>query len=237
MQRIYTKLTTVISNGYYWFLDYVYVVYWQIRGLLRPADLHLYADKNRHAKTAIILLPGIYENWQFMKPVADMLFEHDENVHIVDGLGYNRGAVEAMAKLAYEYITENNITQCIIVAHSKGGLIGKYMMMNFDEKNIIKGMVSINTPFSGSTYAYLFFPFRSLRVFTPKSQLLLQLAVNQEINKKIVSIYGTFDPHIPKGSYLVDACNIQLTMKGHFRILASRAVQEEILTSIDKLSQ
>jgi pimeloyl-ACP methyl ester carboxylesterase len=39
------------------------------------------------------------------------------------------------------------------------------------------------------------------------------------INSRITSIYGPFDPHIPEGSVLPGATNIELPVAGHFRIL------------------
>ena len=49
--------------------------------------------------------------------------------------------------------------------------------------------------------------------------LTLQLAREETINSRITSIYGPFDPHIPEGSILPGATNIELPTAGHFRIL------------------
>lgn len=237
MSRLYKQIKQLISNSYYWFLDYTYVAVQQITGFLNPKNPAIYADKKRQSQIAIILIPGIYENWQFMKPVADTLFKNGSNIHIIEGLGYNRGMVEQMAQVTYDYIVQHNIDECIIVAHSKGGLVGKYMMMECDKDNRIKGMIALNTPFSGSIYAYVFLPFKSLRIFMPSSKVITALTANKKVNKKIVSIYGVFDPHIPGGSYVDGAKNVQLQVHGHFRIMKDSKVHQEIISSIDWLAR
>ncbi|HET6746911.1 MAG TPA: hypothetical protein VFH06_02270 [Candidatus Saccharimonadales bacterium] len=171
-----------------------------------------------------------------MKPIANILFNAGYVVHVVEGIGYNRGTVEEAAQKVRHYIAENHLTNCIIVAHSKGGLIGKYLLLHHNKRNVFNGMVAINTPFSGSKYAYLL-PLPSLRIFTPNSSLLQQLAVNEVINNRIVSIFGLFDPHIPKGSFLKGATNVRLHTYGHFRTINDKRVHKAILDGLKELSK
>ena len=234
MPSIYRKLINLPINGWVWFLDYIYVAYWQIYDFFVRADSGQYKNTN-HTLIPIILIPGIYENWQFMKPIADSLYEAGHPIHVIDGLGYNTGDVETMATVVDSYITKNNIDSCIIVAHSKGGLIGKYALANFNTHHAIKGMVALNTPFSGSKYAYLLLPLKAARMFIPTSPILSTLAANTIVNTQIVSIYGQFDPHIPKGSFLEGAKNVQLNTKGHFRIMKNKEVHQAILQNITLL--
>jgi pimeloyl-ACP methyl ester carboxylesterase len=91
-------------------------------------------------------------------------------------------------------------------------------MLNLDPEHRIERMIAVCTPFSGSRYArYMLLP--SLRIFSPRNPLTLQLAREETINSRITSIYGPFDPHIPEGSVLPGATNIELPAAGHFRIL------------------
>ena len=69
----------------------------------------------------------------------------------------------------------------------------------------------------------------SLRAFSPRNRTLNALRANLAVNSRITSIYGTFDPHIPGGSELVGATNVQLDVMGHFRILGN----ERLLATID----
>jgi len=234
MSNIYRKLIRFITNGWAWFLDYCYVAYWQVYGFtfrINPATYSVLDEG--HKKAPIILIPGIYENWQFMKPVADSLHNAGHPIYIIQGLGYNTGDVDKMAALIDVFVNEHNLNNCIIVAHSKGGLIGKYLLTSLNSKNSFKGMVALNTPFSGSLYAYLM-PLKSTRIFIPNSPILSLLTANTEVNKNITSIYGIFDPHIPKGSFLEGAHNVQLQTKGHFRVMKQPAVHEAILQAVTK---
>jgi pimeloyl-ACP methyl ester carboxylesterase len=169
-----------------------------------------------------------------MKPIARVLYHEGYPVHVIEGLGYNRGTVEAMANVVSTYVQEHNLRDCVIVAHSKGGLIGKQLLVQYEAQKIFRGMVAISAPFAGSRYAQLF-PLRSLRMFIPDAPLLRALAKNDRVNARIVSIYPAFDPHIPGGSHLQGARNIQVQMYGHFRIIKDRRMHREIIKGMNKL--
>ena len=221
----------VFINLFYWFLDYIYVAKVEVTSLFNRGNPEQY--RNTGGRT-VILLPGVYENWRFMKPVATRLHMDGYDVHVVDGLGYNLGSVEDMGDVVNEYILKNNLRRVVLVSHSKGGLIGKYTLSTFPKKNTISGLVALNSPFSGSRYAYLL-PIKSLRIFIPNSPILTTLSNNQLVNERIVSIYGKYDPHIPGGSNLKGATNVQLNTYGHFRIIKEKSVHQAILSAIDSL--
>jgi triacylglycerol lipase len=105
------------------------------------------------------------------------------------------------------------------VAHSKGGLVGKRLLAH----PRVDRLIAIATPFSGSVYAN-FLPGRTLREFRPTNDALLELAADVASNARIVSIYPSFDPHIPGGSALDGAVNIEIPTTGHFRILSDPQV-------------
>jgi hypothetical protein len=119
------------------------------------------------------------------------------------------------------YLEEHDLSDVIIVAHSKGGLIGKFIMMDSDGPQRVDRMVAITSPFSGSSLArYTVLP--SLRAFAPTDPTIRMLVAEQFVNARITSIFGSFDPHIPDGSELPGATNIRLPVAGHFRILGDR---------------
>ena len=62
-------------------------------------------------------------------------------------------------------------------------------------------------------------------------------AVVVEVNRRIVSVYGLFDPHIPGGSHLEGARNVQLGTRGHFLPLSDPRVHEAILEGIGTLTR
>ncbi|MDB5167687.1 MAG: alpha/beta hydrolase [Candidatus Saccharibacteria bacterium] len=222
----------LIKDLFYWILDYVYVVKEEVASVLSRNTPEQYKTPG---SKPIILIPGVYESWRFVRPIANLLHLHGYDVHVVDRLGYNRGTVEEMAEMVKDYITKHHLQKVMIVSHSKGGLIGKYLLTAIKQRGIVDGLIALNAPFSGSWYAYVL-PFRSLRIFIPNSKILTLLAIDQISNSRIVSIYGKFDPHIPGGSRLEGAKNIQLNTYGHFRIINDPVVHRAILKSIALLS-
>ncbi len=196
-------------------LDYGYVIYWQAHGLLFPINPSKYLAGSGQP---VVLLPGIHETWQFMRPVAESMHERGHPVHVVTGLGRNRGTVVDAARIAAGYLTSHDLTNVIIVAHSKGGLIGKYLMMAADVQGRIERMIAIACPFAGSSLArYTGLP--SLRAFSPTDPTIQLLGEEQFVNARITSIFGVFDPHIPGGSELPGATNVRLPVAVHFRLM------------------
>jgi triacylglycerol lipase len=222
-----------LRHGWAWLQDYAYVAYWQVHGFLFRDDPAPYLQAAGREDQPVLLIPGIYEKWQFLKPIADDLRQAGHPVHVVEPLGYNRGAVARMAELVSGYLSAADLQNVTIVAHSKGGLIGKYAMTMPGAAGRIARMVAINTPFSGSVYAR-FFLVPSIRAFSPSNGALRSLAAELSVNHRITSVYSTFDPHIPGGSELPGAENIELDLMGHFRIIGDSKVLEVIRSVLSR---
>ncbi len=206
------------AKAWAWILDYLYVAFRQIYGfLVRDPAGELLRDVRPDA-APVLLIPGIYENWRFLRPVANRLHAAGHPVHVVAGLGYNRGTIPAMAGLVENYLLEQDLRNVVVVAHSKGGLVGKCLMSGTTAADRVSAMVAVNTPFSGSVYAK-YAPTRTIRAFSPNDALLLRLTANLEVNDRITAIYSSFDPHIPGGGQLAGGTNVRLAAMGHFRVL------------------
>ncbi|MDJ0358089.1 alpha/beta hydrolase [Paenarthrobacter sp. PH39-S1] len=212
-------------------MDYVYVGFWQVRGILFRGSAEELLLKVRPGAAPVLLISGIYENWRFLRPVADRLHALGHPVHVVAGLGYNRGTIPAMAALVENYLLAQDLREVVVVAHSKGGLIGKCLMTGTTAADRVSAMVAINTPFSGSVYAQ-YAPTRTIRAFSPNDSLLRRLGDNLGVNDRITAIYSSFDPHIPGGGQLQGATNIRLEAMGHFRPIGDpvllQAVEEAV---------
>ena len=226
-----------IREAVWWAQDYVYAVQWQVRGVLthaQPAD-YLTGDR-----APVIVIPGIYESWSFMLPLIGSLHGAGHPVHVITALHRNRRPVAFGAAAVLDYIRRENLSGVVIVAHSKGGLIGKQVMMTLQAAPAgqaapaeqaapaVKSMVAVCTPFSGSRYAeFMLLP--SLRAFRANDAALVALRANEVANARIVSVFGRFDPHIPEGSQLPGAKNIEIDTGGHFRIMAHPDTIEAVL--------
>ncbi|MES2172064.1 MAG: alpha/beta hydrolase [Actinomycetota bacterium] len=178
-------------------------------------------------KAPVLLLPGVYETWQFLRPVADYLYGLGHPIHTLPQLGCNRKRIAESAALAEVYLESHDLRGVILVAHSKGGIIGKRMMVTDDATGRIAQLIAVCSPFAGSSLAR-FAPNPALRAFHPRNALLLELAQERAVNARITSIYSRLDPLIPGGSRLEGATNIELPMVGHFLPLASMRLFCEI---------
>ena len=205
-----------------WALDYLDAAALHVRAVAGGWRVPAHYAHGEPGKPTIVLIPGVYERWNFLKPIADRLWEDGHPISIVHGLGYNlRPIVDTSDRLAAALSrVRANPAGRIIVAHSKGGLVGKHLMLSRREDLGVRGLVAVCTPFAGSRYAKYVLG-QTLRAFSPTNDTIVLLGRNSSVNAEIVSIFGPFDPHVPDGSVLVGATNVQLPVSGHFRILHS----------------
>ena len=218
-----------LRRWWFWSLDSWVGAIWQVRYPLRPGEPDSLASGSG---APVLVIPGVYEGWQYMLHIGRRLHDAGHPVHVLHELGRNRGRIPDAAALAQRYLEQHDLRGVVIVAHSKGGLIGKHMMAMDDTGHRIDRMVAIATPFSGSRLAR-YSPVRTLRVFRPGSATLALLTANAAINARITSIYSEFDPVIPASSRLDGATNVVVADIGHFRILAVPAVLDAIQRALD----
>ena len=208
----------------WWASDYSYVLYWQARGAFTRFDT---AELREGELAPILVIPGVYESWKFLAPLIAELHAKGHPVHAVPALKMNVKPVPDSAAIVSAFLESEDLRNVTILAHSKGGLIGKHVMASSAGSARVKGMVAVATPFAGSIYAkYMLAP--SLRIFSPRDANLRALAAEEDSNARIVSVFGAFDPHIPARSALGGAKNVELPTGGHFRILAKPQVLEEV---------
>lgn len=180
----------------------------------------------------VVILPGIYESWHYLRPIAERLNEGGHPVYVIPTLGLNRAPIPRTAQLVHARLVELDLTGVAIVAHSKGGIVGKHLMALDDREGRVDRLVAIASPFNGSAMARLALN-PALRAFLADDPVIAGLAAERAVNQRITSIYPSFDPHIPEGSALDGAHNIELPVVGHFRILLQPAVIAAVLDAVD----
>ena len=185
----------------------------------------------------VVIIPGIHESWHYLRQIAERLNAGGHPVHVVPALGLNRAPIPATAALVHASLVERGLTGVAIVAHSKGGIVGKHLMVVDDRAGTADGgrvdrLVAIASPFQGSTMARIA-PNPALRAFLADDPVISRLAAEQAVNARITSIYPSFDPHIPEGSALEGARNIEVPIVGHFRILLQPAVVDAVVEAVD----
>ena len=205
--------------------DYTYALRLMARGLLSVLDDAQYLGGDL---APIVLLPGVYEPWTFLRPLADRLHRLGHPVHVVRALGNNTRSIPVAAARAQRYLEQRDLRDVVLVAHSKGGLIGKHMMLVDDAAGRVDRLIAIATPFGGSRYAHWMLD-PSLRAFRPTDRTMAMLAASASVNSRITSIYGDVDTHIPEGCELPGATNLEFPVSGHFRVLGN----EGVLAAVD----
>ncbi len=215
--------------------DYLYVLRSRLRfyryGSRPPAPIEAGPD----APPPVLLIPGVFETWHYLKPLRDRLQALGHPVHSVPELGFNRHPIPEMAALLAAYVEHRDLRDVRIVAHSKGGLIGKLLLVGDDPSRGGPGrfdrLISINTPYLGSPLArYGLGPWRE---FSPTRPVIVELGEALDVNARITSLYSEFDQYVPAGnSVLPGAENVLMPHIGHFRVLAVPAVIDEVVARL-----
>jgi hypothetical protein len=260
-----------VQRALWWTADYIYAVRRQAAILAPPWALWRRRPTPEKWRTGspglpeVVLLPGVYEHWTFLRPLGDALAAAGHRVRVVHGLGVNRRAVADTAERLARVLADLPVAPAgrVLVAHSKGGLIGKHLLVKTGaaaaaaaEASVggdpaaaaaaaplragraplgVLGLVAVATPFGGARRARLFFV-PSIRAFLPGNETIVMLGRETSVNGRIVSVFGPYDPHIPEGSALDGATNIVVPTQGHFRVLGSATTHAAVLDGIGLLA-
>lgn len=225
----------------WWALDYAYAARRQLSvfGARRSPPRWLNGDP---AKPEIVLLPGVYEHWSFLRPLGDTLNAAGHRVVVVHGLGANRLPIAETAARLERALARVPAPAAgrVIVGHSKGGLVGKHLMVGDAGGSAadalgVRGVVAVCTPFAGARRARLFRD-PSIRALLPSDETIVMLGSAASVNSRIVSVFGTYDPHVPDGSVLDGATNVRVPVAGHFRILGAPETALAVLDGIALLT-
>jgi pimeloyl-ACP methyl ester carboxylesterase len=221
-----------------------------------------YLEYTLDNKVPVILVPGILGKWSFLKSLGDKISHLGHPVYVVPDLGYNifsiptsAGKLRAVVLSAFpslghilpdiekgshavkEVIEKNNLKGVILVAHSKGGLIGKYLLAHHNHDHKVLGLISIATPYSGSAMAKLV-PLDPIRELHADSKIIHDLDEHTNVNHQIISIYPEYDNHVwaEKGSFLEGAHNIAVPVHGHHKVVFDKEVQDIVIQSIENMT-
>ena len=221
----------------YWIKDYAHALKMYAQTLTHKDAPEHYLGYIDTTKVPIILIPGVNTKWHFLKKIADDISKIGHPVHTIKELGHNRLEIGVSAKIVRQMIDANNLHNVIILAHSKGGLIGKEVLLNYNlDQRVIK-MVAIASPFGGSTMAS-FVPDKAIKELSPASQVVQIQHENTEVNQAIISIYGMYDNHVwpTESAVLEGAENIQVNTDGHHQILSSEETKAVVLTKVAEIA-
>ncbi|MHA6525715.1 alpha/beta hydrolase [Tessaracoccus sp. G1721] len=190
-------------------------------------------------QVTVVLIPGILEPWSYLAPLARWLGRRGHRVEFIEGLGWNLGHLDASADHCLEVLRARGVRDAVLVAHSKGGLIGKAVLTRQGEDGVALGLVAVATPFGGSSMGRPLHRLVSrspLGLFAPGNAVLRRLSAEVAVNAQIVSLAPAWDQVIPDGSHLAGATNVDLDSPGHFRPMRDEAVWEIIHEHVHRLA-
>lgn len=167
----------------------------------------------------VIMLPGITATWPVMRHFGRGLAAKGYRVHYLPQLGFSIKKWTTLAKIVEEYVRAKDLENVILVGHSKGGLVGKALLVG-PEAERFNGLVALATPWQGSDLADVFSFVPIVRDMQPGYPELRQLDANQEINHEITSMALSVDQNLPSNTYLPHARNIKINEVGHNAFLA-----------------
>lgn len=224
-----------LAKGWWWSLDYVSAIVGQVRGALWRAVPAAYA-RGDETLPVVVLIPGVYERWGFLAALGARLNSRGYRVLPVTDLKDNRMPVRDGAATVTAAIAAHGPGRFVLVAHSKGGLIGKAVLSAGVPGAELVGMVAIATPFGGSVYAR-YLPGRTLRSLAPSDETILALRAHSSVNERIISVQPRFDPHIPGERTLDGGVVVTLQASGHFRVLARPDTVTAVVDGIERLQR
>ncbi|MET4099674.1 triacylglycerol lipase [Agrococcus sp. UYP10] len=223
-----------------WAGDYRFAAMQHVRSWFdrRPPSLTGPADARVH----VVLVPGVVERWHFMEPLAKHLVHAGHAVRFVPELDRNLAPVLESAPIVRDVVdrvaAEHPHARIVLVGHSKGGLIGKRVLVDRAlEPDMPQpdGLVALATPFAGSARAR-FIPGTWVRELDASSEVLLALAAERVADARIRVVLPRIDPHIPGNEIPEGMQGVRLRASGHFRPLATREAAEAVLDAIRALT-
>jgi triacylglycerol lipase len=213
-----------------WIVDYALLVWLQVGSWLRPQP-KLSFDSQKHV---IIFIGGLYERWSALDFLAGRFRKAGYQAIGLPELKHNREHVAVLAARVADFIEKHDLHQVIIIGHSKGGLVGEYILRYHNTKGRVELVVGVTTPWQGTAMGK-YFPFRALQELSPDSGLMRTLAASHASDANIAAISIEVDNHILKAPLTHPrATNIVVPIKGHTRVLFTRHLFEALFQIIQK---
>lgn len=223
----FDTLTFVILD---WLIDYFYFTLGKLhQAFTRNTSKH-HLSYVKEGLPPVVVIQGIAGKWGFMRRLVDKISLEGYPIYTVPDLGNNMIPVESGAKIVRSLIEGFDLKDVVLIGHSKGGLISKYLLAHLNGDNRIKGAITIATPFGGTKLAHVN-PHSSYKELRRDSELIKSLNDKTEVNDKMVCVIPSFDNHVwPQSScFLPGAKNIQVKVKGHHKVVFDNEVQDLVL--------
>ncbi|SRR5258708_7023210 len=188
----------------------------------------------RYGNRNIILIPGFTGTWKYLEDLGNFFNKNGFKIHTISDIEPNIYKIKYSVEKTKNYILQNKLDGVILIAHSKGGIISRYLLNDKEIENKIKKVINISVPNKGSILGL--YSFNNAHELIPWSRIIQDLRNQKEELKKVLNIYGVFDNVIipNKSLYLENAENIKTNIIGHVKTVKSPKIWRIILEKISK---
>ncbi len=172
---------------------HVWLSRWRTRGVT-PQDFRTLTRIG--TAPVAVALPGIHEEWRALAVWAQALTAQGWDVRLLEELGQMTAPVSDLSARVAAVLESENLHDVVLVAHSKGGLVGRAVMCG-PQAGRVRGMVAVATPFQGSPAARLLAIVPGYRELTPDSPALRRLAGDTSADARIIQVEAIWDQSVP----------------------------------------
>ena len=159
-------------------------------------------------------IPGIREEWRALATWSAALHAEGWDVHLLPDLRRMVAPVADLAEVVQRHLVREDLHNVVLVAHSKGGLVGKAVMIS-EAGWRIRGMVCVATPFDGSEMAHLVPHVPGMPELTPESPTIRQLARHTDVNARIIQVEAEWDQNVAPSPLPGVRRHVLLPVLGH----------------------
>lgn len=218
--------------------DGVYAAGMQVRSRVDRREAQTLGSED--ADVLALAVPGAWDSWHFMEPLATSLAARGVRVRFVPELGHHLMSVDEAAPLvarALESLVEEAEGRpVVVIGHSKGGIVGLRVLAERIARNVVQpvGLVALSTPFGGSAWADRT-RLKAVKELRLSSDVVAQVRKDAASGVRIVSIRPQRDPHVTSQFVPSRASRLRIRRPGHFQTLSSAAGARAAMWGIRQL--
>ncbi|MFA6250293.1 MAG: hypothetical protein WC686_02175 [Candidatus Shapirobacteria bacterium] len=173
-------------------------------------------------KGLVIIIPGLFGLNGNLTRLVKIIRSWGYEVELMPKNICCNWKIEKIAQELAIYINNKGAEKIFLIGHSKGGLVARYLVGNYEEIEKKIGYVfTIATPHKGTFWGVT--PLRLISQLNPTGDFIINLNKNKK-NEKVVNFYAKLDTKIvPKENAILEGGqNYKVNIVGHTRIIKSK---------------
>lgn len=193
-------------------------------------------------KPVVVAIPGLMSSWEFMWPLLEDLVQRGYQVAVVPQLGANLRSVAELTELVELFLeSHRELWPVVFVTHSKGGLVGKRLLL--DDPDVIRavGAVTLSAPYGGANAAKVIRGLthlgREVVTLQPGTRQQVELARMDAQDSRITALFPVYDEIVGIRSRVHGGRNRAVSSLGHNQLLGEARIHHLVAEEIDIMWQ